>query len=101
MHSPASKAPLIRATSASGCRIQGRQGEGQQFDFPELVAHPEGPFPPQPVEPFRPLMVRLAKGRRQVVIPLAGIEQVMRCGWGIGDAVQVPTKHASYGTHAG
>jgi hypothetical protein len=100
MHSPASKAPLIRATRASGCRIQGRQGEGQQFDFPELVAHPEGPFPSEPVESFRPLVVRLAKGRRQVVIPLARVKQVMRRRRGIRDAVQVPAKDASHGTHS-
>lgn len=76
---PASRQALIRATRASGCRIDTRQGECQQISFRELVGPLKGSLSHAMKASSAAMMFR-AKGNGKPGRPAGSIEDMMNLG---------------------
>lgn len=77
--SPASRQAFIRATRASGCRIDTRQGECQQISFRELVGPLKGSLS-HAMKASRPPMMFWAKGNGKPRRAAGSIEDMMNLG---------------------
>ena len=77
--SPASRQALIRATRASGCRIEPLKGQGQQISFRELVGPLKGSLSHAMKASSAAMMFR-AKGNGKPGRPAGSIEDMMNLG---------------------